>query len=110
MRLRSNSSAIMSTPKACVPSPPRLKQFVISLNQPPSGAVFQQQLADPTRPLALISKELLPTETGYSTFGCELPTIYLAVKHFRHFLEGQDTAVSTDHEPLPFALRSLSDK
>nr|VZI37577.1 unnamed protein product [Spirometra erinaceieuropaei] len=53
---------------------------------------------------------LLPTETRYSTFGRELLAIYLAVKYFRHFLEGRDFTVFTDHKPLTFALRSHSHK
>nr|VZI31718.1 unnamed protein product [Spirometra erinaceieuropaei] len=62
------------------------------------------------RPLAFFSKELLPAETRYSSFGRELLAIYLAVQHFRHFLEGRNFNVFTDHKPLTFALRSHSDK
>ncbi|BHF58373.1 hypothetical protein SprV_0100132500 [Sparganum proliferum] len=36
--------------------------------------------------------------------------IYLAVKHFRHFLEGRDFTVFTDHKHLTFVFRSHSDK
>ncbi|BHF74000.1 hypothetical protein SprV_0401708400 [Sparganum proliferum] len=54
--------------------------------------------------------ELLPAETRYSTFGRELLAIYLAVEHFRHFLEGLDFTVFMDHKPLTFALWSHSDK
>nr|VZI39181.1 unnamed protein product [Spirometra erinaceieuropaei] len=74
------------------------------------GAVLQQHLAGSTRPLALFSKKLLADETRYSTFGQELLVIYLAVKHFRHFLEGPGFTVFTDHKPLTFALHSHSDK
>ncbi|BHF73749.1 hypothetical protein SprV_0401683200 [Sparganum proliferum] len=74
------------------------------------GAVLQQHLAGSTQPLAFFSKKLLPAETRYSTFSRELLAIYLAVKHFRHFLEGCDFTVFTKHKPLTFALRSHSDK
>nr|VZI10451.1 unnamed protein product [Spirometra erinaceieuropaei] len=74
------------------------------------GSVLQQHLAGSTQPLSFFSKKLLPAETRYSTFGRKLLAIYLAVKHFRHFLEGRDFAVFTDHKPLTFALRSYSDK
>ncbi|BHF63063.1 hypothetical protein SprV_0200605300 [Sparganum proliferum] len=74
------------------------------------GVVLQQRLAGPTRPLVFLSKKLLPTETCYSTFDRELPAIYLAVKPFRHFLEGRDFTVFTNHKPLTFALRSHSGK
>nr|VZI40988.1 unnamed protein product [Spirometra erinaceieuropaei] len=53
---------------------------------------------------------LLPAETRYSTIGRELLAIYLAMKHFRHLLEGRDFTFVTDHKPLTFALRSHSDK
>nr|VZI26166.1 unnamed protein product [Spirometra erinaceieuropaei] len=74
------------------------------------GAVLQQHTNDSTRPLAFFSKKLSPAETRYSTFGRELLAIYLAVKHFRHFLEGRDFTIFTDHKPLTFAIRSHSDK
>nr|VZI50504.1 unnamed protein product [Spirometra erinaceieuropaei] len=74
------------------------------------SAVLQQHLAGSTRALAFFSKKLLPAETRYSTFGLELLAICLAVKHFRHFFEGRDFTVFTDHKPLTFALRSHSDK
>ncbi|BHF70469.1 hypothetical protein SprV_0301352000 [Sparganum proliferum] len=74
------------------------------------GAVLQQHINDSTRPLAFFSKKLSPAETRYSTFGRELLAIYLAVKHFRHFLEGRDFTIFTDHKPLTFAIRSHSDE
>nr|VZI01415.1 unnamed protein product [Spirometra erinaceieuropaei] len=74
------------------------------------GAALQQHLAGSTQPLAFFSKKLLPAETRFSTFGRELLAIYLAVKHFRNFLEVRDFTVFTDHKPLTFALRSHSDK
>nr|VZI37150.1 unnamed protein product [Spirometra erinaceieuropaei] len=74
------------------------------------GAVLQQHLADSTQTFALFSKKIILFETRYSSFGRELLAICLAVKHFRHFLEGRDLTVFTDHNPLIFALRSHSDK
>ncbi|BHF78006.1 hypothetical protein SprV_0602111600 [Sparganum proliferum] len=74
------------------------------------GAVLKQHLAGSTQPLAFFSKKLLPAETRYSNFGRELLAIYLAVKHFRHFLEVQEFTIFTDHKPLTFAIHSRSDK
>nr|CDS31195.1 gag pol polyprotein [Hymenolepis microstoma] len=59
------------------------------------GAVLQQKLAD--------------TEVRYSTFGRELLAIYLAVKHFRHMLEGRQFTIFTDHKPLIHAFRATAD-
>nr|VZI29813.1 unnamed protein product [Spirometra erinaceieuropaei] len=50
------------------------------------GSVLQQHLAGSTRPLVFFSKKLLPADTRHSTFGREPHAIYVAVKHFRHFL------------------------
>ena len=54
--------------------------------------------------LLIFSKKLKPAETRYSTFDKELLAIYLAIKHFRHFVEGRSFCVLTDHKPLTFAL------
>ena len=47
-------------------------------------------------------KKLQPAETRYSTFVRELLAIYLAIKHFRHFIVGREFCVLTDHKPLTF--------
>ncbi|BHF72759.1 hypothetical protein SprV_0401583000 [Sparganum proliferum] len=92
------------------PTPEAQLSLMVDASTVAVGAVLQQHLAGSTQPLAFFSKKLLPAETHYSTFGRELLAIYLAVKHFRHFLEGRDFAVFTNHKPLTFALRSHSDK
>ncbi|BHF74860.1 hypothetical protein SprV_0501794800 [Sparganum proliferum] len=75
-----------------------------------TGAVLQQHLAGSTLPLSVFSKKPLPNETCYSIFDRELLAIYPAVKHFRHFLDGRDFPVFTEHKPLTFVLRSHSNK
>ncbi|BHF58928.1 hypothetical protein SprV_0100188300 [Sparganum proliferum] len=62
------------------------------------GTVLQQHL------------QLSPAQTHYGKCGRELLAVFLAVKHFRHFLEGGDFIVFTDHKPLSFALKSTSEK
>ena len=59
-------------------------------------------------PLAYFSRKFKLAETRYSTFDRELLAIYLAIKHYQHFLEGQQFSVITDHKPLTFALASPS--
>ena len=70
------------------------------------GAVLQQSIDDHWCPIAFFSTKLKPAETRYSTFVRELLAIYLAIKHFRHFVEGRKFHVITDHKPLTFALTS----
>ena len=52
--------------------------------------------------MATFSRKLQPAERNYSTFDRELLGIYGAIKHFRHFVEGRQFHVLTDHKPLTF--------
>ncbi len=61
------------------------------------GAVLQQLIDDVWCPISYFSKKLKPSETRYSTFDRELLAMYLAIKHFRHFITGRDFHVRTDH-------------
>ena len=56
------------------------------------------------------SRALTPAETRYSTYDRELLAIYLAIRHFRYFLEGRDFHVLTDHKPLTYALASRPER
>ncbi|GFT16646.1 retrovirus-related Pol polyprotein from transposon 17.6 [Trichonephila clavipes] len=60
-------------------------------------------------PVAFFSRKLSATETKYSTYVRELLAIYLAIKHFRHQLEGHNFIIFTDHHPLTFAFNKISD-
>jgi hypothetical protein len=72
------------------------------------GAVLQQRRLGSWQPLAFFSRTLSPTERRYSTFDRELLALYLALKHFRFFLEGRQFAVFTDHKPLVAAVAKRS--
>ncbi|BHF81032.1 hypothetical protein SprV_0702416100 [Sparganum proliferum] len=74
------------------------------------GAVLQQSLPESTASLTFFSKKLSKAETRYRTFGRELLAAYLAVRYFRHLLEGREFTIFTDHKPLTFAMHSHSDK
>ncbi|CAH8493835.1 unnamed protein product [Dicrocoelium dendriticum] len=74
------------------------------------GAVLQQVINGQPEPLSFFSRKLQPAQTRYSTFGRELLAIYLAIKHFRHLLEGRTFTILTDHKPLAFAFRGSSDR
>ena len=73
------------------------------------GAVLQQLIDGTWSPIAYFSKKLQPAETRYSTFDRELLAVYLAIRHFRHFVEGRDFHVLTDHRPLTFSLSAHHD-
>ena len=74
------------------------------------GAVLQQYVDGAWKPISFFSKAMKPAERRYSTFDKELLAIYLAIKHFRHFIEGRHFHVLTDHKPLTFAMNTRSDR
>ena len=73
------------------------------------GAVLEQLIHGSWQPLAFFSRQLRPAEEKYSAFDRELLALYLAVRHFRYFLEGRNFTAFTDHKPLIFAFAKVSD-
>ena len=73
------------------------------------GAVLQQFVDASWQPLAFFSRHLRPAECKYSVFDRELLALYLAIRHFRHYLEGRSFVAYTDHKPLTFAMAKMSD-
>ena len=65
------------------------------------GAVLEQVIHGLPRPLGFFSRRLLKAERNYSTFDRELLAVHQAVRHFRHFLEGNTFTIQTDHMPSP---------
>ena len=74
------------------------------------GAVLQQRLNGVWTPISFFSRKLHAAETKYSTFDKELLAMYLAVKKFRYFIEGRQVTLFTDHRPLTFVYKNISDK
>jgi hypothetical protein len=74
------------------------------------GAELAQFTAGLWRPVAYFSKKMSNAEKKYSAFDRELLGIYLAIKSFRHHLEGRPFHVLTDHKPLTTALRSAAER
>ena len=73
------------------------------------GAVLEQWSEDSWQPLAFYSHQLHLPKRKYSTFDRELLALYLAVRHFRIFLEGRPFVAYTDHKPLTFAFAKSSE-
>jgi len=65
-----------------------------------AGAVLHQICNNAPQPIEFFSRKFSTPETKYSTFDKELLAMYLAVKHFSHFLEGRKFTIFTDHKPL----------
>lgn len=75
------------------------------------GGTIEQQLDDGSWvPLGLYSKKLSKSQVNYSTFDRELLAIKLVIKHFEHFLVGQQFHVLTDHKPLLHVMKSQASR
>ena len=74
------------------------------------GVVLQQFVDSVWHPISYFYRKLFLSETKYSTFDGELLAIYLAIKHFRHFIEGREFHVWTDHKPLTFSFATNSNR
>ena len=75
------------------------------------GEVLKQHVHGQWTPTSFFSRKLHDPDTRYSAIDRELLAIYLAIRHFRHFVEGRAFTIFTDHKPLIFALSSAnSDK
>ena len=57
-------------------------------------------------PLALFSRALNPAQLKYSDFNRELLAVKEAIRHFRHFLQGEKFTVFMDHRLLTTAIHS----
>lgn len=74
------------------------------------GGQLEQLLDGIWCPVAFFSRKLSKAEKKYSTFDRELLAIFLAVKHFRHHIEGLQFTILTDHRPLTFAFASAAER
>ncbi|GBN37846.1 Retrovirus-related Pol polyprotein from transposon 17.6 [Araneus ventricosus] len=87
----------------------KLSLIVDASNSGIAGALQQTYLKN-TQPLAFFSRKLTPAESRHSTYDRELLAIYSSVEHFRHFLEGRDFIIYTDHKPVTFACQQTGEK
>ena len=64
-------------------------QLVTDTSDTAVGTVIQQTVAGVIQPVAFFSKSLTLAQKKWSTFDRELLAIFLAVKHFKYFLDGR---------------------
>ncbi|UYV80713.1 hypothetical protein LAZ67_19001520 [Cordylochernes scorpioides] len=74
------------------------------------GAALHQQVGNNFQSIAFFSRKLDAAQRKYSAYDRELLAVYLAIKHFRHLLEGRQFPVYTDHKPLTYAFQQNLDK
>ena len=101
--------ALSDSVKLAHPDPDELSKLSLTTDASLTavGAVLAQ---DGGAPIAFFSKKLSSAEVKYSAFDRELLGVYLAIRHFRHLLEGRPFTIWTDHKPLCGALSSSADK
>lgn len=68
------------------------------------GAVLQQ-FEDQMK-----TQKFNEAQQKYSTYDRELTAAYLAIKKFKHFVEGRSFHVYTDHKPLIFAFKQKPER
>ena len=71
------------------------------------GGVLEQAIDAQWRPIAFFIKPLRLSEQKYPPFNRELAA-HLAIRHFRHFLEGQPSILYSDHNSLVPTLHKKS--
>ena len=53
-----------------------------------------------SRPIAYLSKSLGPKNRGKSTYEKELLAVLMAINRWRHYLQGKQFVIKTDHQSL----------
>ena len=106
----SAKSALASATLLHHPHPTATTSITVDASDMAVGGQLEQLQTGTWRPIAFFSRKLSSAERKYSAFDCELLAIYLAVKHFRHYLEGRAFRIYTDHKPLTFAFASAAER
>ena len=81
----------------------RLEVHTDASDKAMGACLFQKRQEDKYwRPVAYFSRKLNPAQQNYGAIDKELLAIVEALKHWRHYLHGQNFVVKTDHEPLKY--------
>lgn len=83
-------------------------QLVTDSSQYCVGAALHQIVDSKPIPIGFFSKKLSEAQKRYSTFDRELLSAYMAVLHFKPYIEGRCSTLFTDHKPIVSAFRSQS--
>jgi cleavage and polyadenylation specificity factor subunit 1 len=103
-------AALVNATKLHYPKPNSETCIVADASSIAVGGVLQNKVDDEWKPIAFFSRKLTATEKNYSTFGRELLAAYLAVRHFKHMVEGTSFHVKTDHKPLIGAMQRAAER
>ncbi len=92
------------------PRPDAQTSLTVDASNTAMGAQLEQRTGKDWYPIAFFSRKLSEAEKKYSAFDRELLAAYAAIKHFKHFLEGRQFTLFTDHKPLTTAISSQTDR
>ncbi|GBM03087.1 hypothetical protein AVEN_14586-1 [Araneus ventricosus] len=73
--------------------------IVVDASDNAVGAALPQQVTNGWKPLAFYSKPLFPAQRRCSAYYRELLAACMAIKYFRHMVEGRSFLLFTDHKP-----------
>jgi RNase H-like domain found in reverse transcriptase/Reverse transcriptase (RNA-dependent DNA polymerase) len=105
-----SKAAICEAAELAHPEPGAALFLAVDASNTHVGATLQQEVRGQSlRPLAFFSAKLSESQTKYSAFDRELLACYLALRHFRWILEGQQFYILTDHKTRTFAVSRVSD-
>jgi transposase InsO family protein len=91
------------------PDPHAELSLMVDASDTHIGAALQQASPRGPQPLAFFSRKLDEPQRRWSAFDRELLACHEAVRHFRWSLEGRVFYILTDHKPLTYALKRVSD-
>lgn len=74
------------------------------------GGSLMQKNGNHWEPIAFMSVKLSKSQQKFSTYDRELLAMYLAVKKFRHMVEGRIFTIYTDQKPLIHSFKQNPDK
>lgn len=74
------------------------------------GGVLHQVVNNEFQPLCFYSKKLTQAQMNYSTYDRELTAIFQAIRFFKHYLDGRNFTIFTDHKPITFAFQQNPEK
>ncbi|XP_069761067.1 deoxyribonuclease-1-like [Narcine bancroftii] len=83
-----------------------LTELTVDASATAIGGILVHSVEGQWRPLAFFSHHLHPLKFKYSVFDRNLLALYLAIRHFRYFLEGR---LFTDNKPLTHAFAMAKD-
>jgi len=100
LALKELKTAITNAPILANPDPELQFSVVTDSSGFAIGAALCQDDGTGSRPVAFMSKKLLPAEMNYPTHERELLAIVCALKEWRHYLFGNHFTLFSDHRPL----------